>query len=94
VRHTLVQLNTPDHMRGRVSSISGMFISASNELGEFESGTVAALTTPVVSVVAGGLGTLVVVGATAWAVPQLRRYGRLDGRDEPAPEPQQPVEVS
>ncbi len=82
VRHTLVQLNTPDRMRGRVSAISGMFISASNELGEFESGVVAAVTSPVISVVAGGIGTLVVVVGAALAVPQLRTYGRLDGKDQ------------
>ena len=48
IRHTLVQILTPDRMRGRVSAISGMFISASNELGEFESGTLARLTSPIV----------------------------------------------
>jgi MFS family permease len=81
VRHTLVQVLTPDRMRGRVSAISGMFISASNELGEFESGTLARFTSPVVAVVAGGIGTLVVVLTTALAVPELRKYGRLDGKD-------------
>ena len=81
VRHTLVQVLTPDRMRGRVSAISGMFISASNELGEFESGTLARLTSPVVAVVAGGIGTLIVVFAAALAVPELRKYGRLDGKD-------------
>ena len=61
-----------------------MFISASNELGEFESGVVARLTTPVFAVVSGGVGTLLVVCATALSVPQLRAYGRLDGHDLPA----------
>lgn len=84
VRHTLVQVLTPDRMRGRVSAISGMFISASNELGEFESGTLARLTSPVVAVVAGGIGTLAVVLTAALAVPELRRYGRLDGKDRDA----------
>lgn len=78
VRHTLVQLLTPDAMRGRVSAINGMFISASNELGEFESGVVAKLFGPVVSVVAGGIGTLLVVLVAAWLSPELRRFGRLD----------------
>jgi MFS family permease len=82
VRQTLVQLLTPDRMRGRVSAISGMFISASNELGGFESGLVAHLTTPVISVVSGGVGTLIVVATAALTVPQLRKYGRLDGSDK------------
>ncbi len=81
VRHTLVQMQTPDRMRGRVSAISGMFISASNELGEFESGVLASITSPVFAVVAGGLGTLTVVATAALSIPELRRYGRLDGRD-------------
>ena len=84
VRHSLVLLHTPNAMRGRVSAINGMFISISNELGGYESGTVAALFTPVISVVSGGIGTLVVVAIAAWRVPELRRYGRLDGG---APEP-------
>jgi MFS family permease len=84
VRHTLVQMLTPDRMRGRVSAISGMFIGASNELGEFESGLVASLTSPIFAVVSGGVGTLVVVAVAALSVPQLRKYGRLDGRDRPA----------
>jgi MFS family permease len=93
VRHTLVQLNTPDRMRGRVSAISGMFISASNELGEFESGLVAAVTSPIISVVAGGIGTLVVVVGAALAVPQLRNYGRLDGKDQLLAEAEEVLEV-
>jgi MFS family permease len=80
IRHTLVQLMTPDEMRGRVSAINSMFIGASNELGGFESGTVAALFTPAISVVSGGVGTLVVVVVMAIAYPQLRRYGRLGSR--------------
>jgi MFS family permease len=82
VRHTLVQLLTPDEMRGRVSAVNGMFIGISNELGSFESGLVARFTSPTVSVVSGGLGTLAVVGWIALAMPKLRRYGRLDGSDE------------
>lgn len=77
IRHTLVQLLTPDEMRGRVSAINTMFIGASNELGGFESGIVAHYFTPVISVVSGGIGTLVVVGLVAWAWPQVRRFGRL-----------------
>jgi hypothetical protein len=77
VRHTMVQLTTPDAMRGRVSAVNGVFVSASNELGGFESGLVAHWFGPVISVVSGGIGTLVVVAVTAWASPQLRRFGSL-----------------
>jgi MFS family permease len=79
VRHVLVQMLTPDEMRGRVSAVNGMFINASNELGRFESGALAALTTPVISVVAGGVGTLLVVLSIARLSPALRQYGALDG---------------
>jgi MFS family permease len=78
IRHTLATLLTPDEMRGRVSAVNGMFISMSNELGRFESGSVAALTTPVFSVVSGGVGTLVVVAIIALLSPQLRGHGPLD----------------
>lgn len=77
IRHSLVQLLTPDSMRGRVSAINSMFIGASNELGGFESGLVAAWFGPVFSVVSGGIGTLVVVLIVAVLCPSLRRYGRL-----------------
>ena len=83
IRHTLVQLLTPDEMRGRVSAINSVFIGASNELGAFESGLVAQLFTPVVSVVSGGVGTLVVVLIVASLWPELRRYGRLQGERGP-----------
>jgi MFS family permease len=79
IRHTLVQLLTPDEMRGRVSAINSVFIGASNELGAFESGLVAQLFTPTLSVVSGGVGTILVVAAIAWLWPELRRYGRLHG---------------
>ncbi len=78
VRHTLVQLATPDAKRGRVSAVNSIFISSSNELGGFESGLVAAWFTPVISVVSGGLGTLAVVAAWAGLFPQLRQIKRLD----------------
>jgi hypothetical protein len=77
IRHTLVQLMTPDEMRGRVSAINSLFIGTSNELGAFESGAVAALFSPTISVVSGGLGTLIVVPIVARLSPQLRTYGRL-----------------
>jgi MFS family permease len=79
VRQTLATILTPDEMRGRVSAVNGMFISASNELGRFESGSVAALFGPIFSVVSGGVGALVVVATVALSSPQLRRFGRLDG---------------
>jgi MFS family permease len=60
VRQTMVQLLTPDEMRGRVSAVNGMFINASNEIGRFESGAVAGLFGPIVSVVSGGIGCLIV----------------------------------
>lgn len=78
VRQTLVQIVTPDHMRGRVSSVSGLFISGSNELGEFESGLVARFIGPVGAAVFGGIGTLGVTGLWAWMFPDLRRADRLD----------------
>jgi MFS family permease len=77
IRHTLVQLLTPDAMRGRVSAINSLFIGTSNELGAFESGAVAGLTSPTFSVVSGGIGTLIVVAIVARAYPQLRHYDRL-----------------
>ena len=83
VRQTLVQIVTPDHMRGRVSSVSGLFISGSNELGEFESGVVSRLIGPVAAAVVGGVGTIIVTGTWAWIFPALRRADRLDGSDAP-----------
>jgi MFS family permease len=78
VRHTLVQLLTPDEKRGRVSAVNSLFIGTSNELGGFESGLVAYWLGPVVSVVAGGVGTILVVLAVAAIWPGIRNYGRLD----------------
>ena len=78
VRQTLVQIATPDAMRGRVSAVNLLFIGASNELGEFESGVTAAWFGTVRSVVIGGLGTLSVVGIWAWRFPILRKMDRLD----------------
>ncbi len=77
VRHTLVQLLTPDAMRGRVSAVNNIFIGSSNELGAFESGVTAALFGPVLSVVGGGIGTIVVVLGTVWKWPELRQIGPL-----------------
>ena len=77
IRHVLVQMRTPDEVRGRVSAVNSVFIECSNELGGFESGVVAALFTPVISVVSGGIGTIVVVAAIAWTWPEIRRLGRI-----------------
>ena len=77
IRHTLIQLSTPDAMRGRVSAVSGVFVSASNELGGFESGVVAHYLGPVFSVVSGGIGTIAVVVATGVLSPRLRKHGGL-----------------
>ena len=78
LRSTVLQLATPDHMRGRVSSVNSIFISSSNELGAFYSGAMARLLGLVPSVVIGGFMTMGVVGLTAWRAPKLRT---LDLRD-------------
>lgn len=77
VRQTLVQGETPDHMRGRVSAVSTVFIGASNELGEFESGMLAALVGAVPAVVIGGVGTIAIVGLWAVLFPDLRKRDHL-----------------
>jgi len=77
IRQTLVQLETPNEMRGRVSAVNSIFIGASNQLGEFESGAVAAWIGPVGSVVTGGIGTLMVVGAWMKLFPSLTGRERL-----------------
>lgn len=73
LRQTILQLATPDEMRGRVSAINGIFIGSSNELGAFESGVMARLMGLVPSVIFGGLMTIMVVGVTAKVAPKLRR---------------------
>jgi MFS family permease len=78
VRSTILQLATPDEMRGRVSSINGIFISSSNELGAFYAGTMARLLGLVPAVVIGGCAVLGVAGVTAWKAPQLRRLNLRD----------------
>jgi MFS family permease len=83
VRHTLVQLLTPDAMRGRVSSVNNLFIGTSNELGGFESGLVSQFFGPVFSVVSGGVATVLVVLAVAWIWPEIPRFGRLVQSEEP-----------
>jgi MFS family permease len=80
VRQTLVQLNTPDAMRGRVAAVNSLFIGTSNQLGEFESGLLANFVGAKASVVIGGVGTLAVVGLWMALFPQLRRIDRVDRR--------------
>jgi MFS family permease len=77
VRSSLIQLHTPDAMRGRVSAVSGLFISASNELGEFRAGLAGALFGPIVAVVGGGALAVAVTGFCAWAFPSLRKADRF-----------------
>jgi len=77
VRQTLIQIVTPDAMRGRVAAVSFLFIGASNELGEFESGVTARLFGPVLAAVLGGVGSLFVTGLWARLFPELRRVDGL-----------------
>ena len=79
VRQALVQLATPDAMRGRVGAVNQVFVGASNELGEFESGLTAEWWGTVPAIVAGGIGTLLVVALWAWRFPALREVDQLDG---------------
>jgi MFS family permease len=83
IRSGLVQMGTPDAMRGRVSAVENVFIGASNELGEFESGTLAAFIGVVGSVVAGGIGTLAVIAVWALFFPALRNADRFDLSSRP-----------
>jgi MFS family permease len=83
VRQSLIQLSTPDPMRGRVGAVSQLTISASNELGEAESGFLAALIGPVVAVVAGGVGAIAVTLLWARWYPELRRARTFDPTDSP-----------
>lgn len=78
VRQTLVQMVTPDHMRGRVAAVSGLFISASNELGEFESGLAARFLGVVGSALFGGVGAVAATGVWGFLFPDLRRADRLE----------------
>ena len=87
VRQTLVQIATPDEMRGRVSAVSSIFVGASNQLGSFESGLVASLIGAAPAAVVGGIGTLLVVAAASALFPELRKVDRMQGLvDEDLPE--------
>ena len=77
VRATLIQVATPDEMRGRVNAVDMIFIGASNELGQFESGITAQWLGTVPAVVLGGIGTMAIVSLWAWLFPELRKTERL-----------------
>ena len=77
IRQTLVQVHTPDAMRGRVSALNLLFVGVSNEVGEFESGLAAEWLGTVAAVITGGVGTLIVVAVAAWRAPALRDVDRL-----------------
>ena len=83
MRSTMIQLATPDELRGRVSSVNFIFIGASNQLGAVESGFVAALTSATFAVVSGGIGCLAVVAIVAFALPELRRYSTAQAAPRP-----------
>lgn len=80
IRETLIQLWTPDRVRGRVNAVNMVFVGASNELGEFRAGTMAAMLGTVSAVVIGGVGAIGVAALWAWLFPELRKARRLDGR--------------
>jgi len=84
IRGTLVQVATPDAVRGRVNAVDMIFIGASNEFGEFESGLTAHWFGTVPAVILGGVGTLVVVALWAWLFPELRDADRLTPVEEVA----------
>lgn len=86
IRQSLIQLHTPDEMRGRVGAVSTLAISASNELGETRSGFSAALLGPIAATVAGGLAAVGVTLAWAWLFPELRRARTFELPKEPPPE--------
>jgi len=77
VRHTMIQLATPDEMRGRVSAVNMVFIGASNEVGQFESGITAQWLGTIPAVVLGGIGTIAIVTLWAWLFPSLREVDQL-----------------
>jgi MFS family permease len=93
IRATLVQLRTPDEMRGRVMAVDMVFIGTSNELGQFESGVTAQWFGTVPAVLLGGVGTLVVIALWAWRFPELRRAGELSAMKSVADEAAESVEA-
>jgi MFS family permease len=91
VRQSLIQLYTPDEMRGRVGAVSSLFISASNELGEAESGFLGAIIGPVPAVIAGGIGAIAVVFLWSWWFPELRLAKSFDAPDLSRAQTEEPV---
>jgi len=77
IRHTMLQLATPDDMRGRVSAVNSVFIGVSNEVGQFESGITAQWFGTVPAVILGGVGTMAIVALWAWVFPVLRQVNEL-----------------
>jgi hypothetical protein len=84
IRFSLVQIETPDEKRGRVSAVNYLFVGSSNTLGEFESGAVAAWLGPVASVFIGGIGSLAVAALWMLFFPALRRIDRFQPADKGA----------
>jgi hypothetical protein len=87
IRGTLIQIATPDEMRGRVNAVDMLFIGVSNEFGQFESGVTAHWFGTVPAVVLGGLGTLVVIAIWAWQFPELRNADQLTVAELAQPQP-------
>jgi MFS family permease len=85
IRQTMIQMTTPDAMRGRVSAVSSVFVGASNQLGSFEAGVMASLLGAAAAAVVGGFGTLLVVAAIAFYFPELRRADSLHGEQAKLP---------
>jgi NADH:ubiquinone oxidoreductase subunit K len=81
VRETLIQLWTPDEVRGRVNAVNMVFVGASNEVGEFRAGMMASLIGTVPAVVFGGVGAIAVAGLWGWMFPKLRKVRHLEGRE-------------
>ena len=91
VRQSLIQLYTPDEMRGRVGAVSSLFVSASNELGEAESGFLGAVIGPVPAVIAGGIGAIAVVLLWSWWFPELRLAKSFEASDLRRARPEEPA---
>ncbi|HEY5006090.1 MAG TPA: MFS transporter, partial [Ktedonobacteraceae bacterium] len=81
IRSTLLLLRAPDFMRGRISAVNNIFVGASNELGGFESGLTAQLLGPTLSVIGGGVGTILIVLLIALLSAEMRHLGALQGKD-------------